>query len=391
MDVVFSVFGTYGDLIPSIAVAKKLQKSGKNVIFLSNAYYSKFIENEGLDFESVGTKGEYEKGMHASGFGQTQKGNKVLLKETVLPSIKRQFDVVKSISRSSSNLKVVVPGATNGAFMAAEKFDLDVVKVLFSPLYTSQYFSKPKLFSVNSPYGFEMRAMNSVRNELGLTKLKCFSQTLEKERCAVGLYPEWFVGGSGLLHPKVQPTSFTLFQPGSVSEQEKFDGFVKAFGPPIIFTTGTATEPSAGFFNESQLICEKLGLPGVFIGNFSETNNFPSYICTLRSIEMQKSLPKSRLIIHHGGIGTMVQAMRAEIPQIIVPRVNDQFYNASRAAAFGSSGVILPKKYRADHVISVMRNLIYTEKLQVMRRELATEMRLQKGCTQAANIITALQ
>jgi rhamnosyltransferase subunit B len=390
MDIVFSVFGTYGDLIPSIAVAKQLQNSGKKVLFLSNSYYSDLVKSEGIEFESVGTVEEYQQGMHASGFGQTEKGNKILLKKTVVPSIKRQFEIVKSLSKKSSNLKVVTPGATNGAFMAAENLGLDIVKILFSPLYTSQYLAKPKLFSLNSRYGFEMRTLNNARNDVGLKKLTCFTQTLEVERCAIGLYPDWFVGSSGLLHPAVQPTSFTLFQPKAITEQEKFDAFVQAFGPPIIFTAGTVVEPPKDFFNESQLICEKLGRPGVFIGVNTNSHTLPEYICSVNKLDMHKALPQSRLIVHHGGIGTMTQAMKAGIPQIIVPRVNDQFYNASRATAFGSAGIIVHKYYKADHVINVIRNLLYTEKLQSMRKELAAEMQTQQGCTQAANIIASL-
>lgn len=390
MDIVFSVFGTYGDLIPSIAVAKQLKSLGKNVVFLSNEYYADLIRNEGIDFESVGTVEEYKAGMLKSGFGQTQKGNKILLKKTVFPSIKRQFDIVTSLNRGSSNLKVVTPGATNGAFMAAETLGLDIIKILFSPLYTCQYLAKPKVFSVNYRYGFEMRALNSARNELGLKKLKCFSQTLEMERCAIGLYPDWFVGSSGLLHPAVQPTAFTLFQPNKSTEQEKFDAFVGKYGPPIIFTAGTAIKTPKGFFEVSQSICEKLGVPGVFIGNYSNYPKHPDFICALPSIDMNKSLPQSRLIVHHGGIGTMAQVMNAGVPQIIVPRVNDQFYNASRATAFGSAGVIPPKYFASDHAINVIRNLTYNEKLQQMRQELSAEMKMQKGCVQAANLIASI-
>src|SRR5690606_15703398 len=113
----------------------------------------------------------------------------------------------------------------------------------------------------------------------------------------------------------------------------------------------------------------------------------PDWICCLDSIDMAIVLPCSRMIIHHGGIGTMVQAMRAGIPQLIVPRVNDQYYNASRAMAFGSAGVVPASQFKANRVVTIIRNLINNDKLVGMRAELASEVQQQRGCLEAARLI----
>lgn len=56
-----------------------------------------------------------------------------------------------------------------------------------------------------------------------------------------------------------------------------------------------------------------------------------------------------RLVIHHGGAGTLDTAARAGVPQLILPQVLDQFWNASRLAQDGltpspMSGTSTPKQ-----------------------------------------------
>jgi len=39
--------------------------------------------------------------------------------------------------------------------------------------------------------------------------------------------------------------------------------------------------------------------------------------------------------VHHGGIGTSVQALAAGVPQLVIPRAHDQPDNAARLARLG--------------------------------------------------------
>ena len=45
--------------------------------------------------------------------------------------------------------------------------------------------------------------------------------------------------------------------------------------------------------------------------------------------------PRAALVVHHGGIGTLGQALRAGRPMLVVPWSHDQPDNASRVARLG--------------------------------------------------------
>src|SRR5690606_22493625 len=52
-------------------------------------------------------------------------------------------------------------------------------------------------------------------------------------------------------------------------------------------------------------------------------------------------LPHAAAIFHHGGIGTVAEALRAGCPQIVVPGRFDQPDNAMRIARLGLGGAVM--------------------------------------------------
>jgi UDP:flavonoid glycosyltransferase YjiC (YdhE family) len=52
-------------------------------------------------------------------------------------------------------------------------------------------------------------------------------------------------------------------------------------------------------------------------------------------VALQRLAPRSAALVHHGGIGTCAQGLRAGIPQLITPLFFDQPANAERIEALG--------------------------------------------------------
>ena len=90
-------------------------------------------------------------------------------------------------------------------------------------------------------------------------------------------------------------------------------------------------------------------------------------------VALRTLLPRSAALVHHGGIGTTAEALRAGVPQVIVPLAYDQFDNAARVTALGAGASVAggaagarPRKLAA-----------------VLRRLLASEA-TRTGCARAA-------
>src|SRR5262249_31774015 len=58
----------------------------------------------------------------------------------------------------------------------------------------------------------------------------------------------------------------------------------------------------------------------------------PAGALWLPYVPLAALLPRAAALVHHGGIGTTAEALRAGVPQVIVPLAYDQFDNAARWA-----------------------------------------------------------
>ena len=57
--------------------------------------------------------------------------------------------------------------------------------------------------------------------------------------------------------------------------------------------------------------------------------------------------PHASVVIHHGGIGSTAQVLRAGRPMLVVPIAHDQYDNAARAGALGVARTLPRRRYQA--------------------------------------------
>ena len=67
-----------------------------------------------------------------------------------------------------------------------------------------------------------------------------------------------------------------------------------------------------------------------------------------------KLLPRSRAIVHHGGIGTTARALRDGLPQIVVPHSHDQPDNAVRVKALGAGDFVPSAHLNVDRLVAAL-------------------------------------
>jgi UDP:flavonoid glycosyltransferase YjiC (YdhE family) len=75
-------------------------------------------------------------------------------------------------------------------------------------------------------------------------------------------------------------------------------------------------------------------------------------------VPLSQLLPHAAALIHHGGIGTCSQALRAGIPQVIQPLAFDQFDNAARVKKLGVGTMIPKRAFRAPVIAQHVQGLL---------------------------------
>ena len=122
------------------------------------------------------------------------------------------------------------------------------------------------------------------------------------------------------------------------------------------------------FFEESIAACRILDIRGIFItpDHTQIPDNLPDRILHVPFAPFQTLFKKSLAIVHHGGIGTLAQALNAGIPQLITPYSHDQPDNADRIVQLGAGYRIAPKQYQGKLAAKKIANLLDSKDIRRM-------------------------
>lgn len=139
-----------------------------------------------------------------------------------------------------------------------------------------------------------------------------------------------------------------------------FTEFCKQQGAPIVFAPGTAFGQSDRYVVWAQKACAALGKPGVFIGpNVSPELKYGgrNFLC-LDYLPFVQAFKHSCLVVHHGGIGTIVAALQAGVPQISRPLTFDQPDNSFWLYRLGIANAVDSEDYGIEAFVERATELL---------------------------------
>lgn len=391
MDILLVTFGSRGDLNPFIGLGISLKKSGANVTLISWSMHEDLVKREGLNF--IGADGErhHEMMNHHSpaDWYHPHKGTKLIAKYVFLDPIRPVYNIINQFDPKKTI--IVSHPIALGARLAAEKNNIPLVSICLQPsmlwsnqkpVYSTNTFINrlPLLFrrmimkGVDKWYLDRLYApeLNKFRSEIGLPKIKnVFSSWMLSPERIIGLFPDWFANASDW-PSQTKLAGFTLYdeeadEPLSSELQE----FLAAGAAPLVFTYGSMMTQGHDFFSTSVEAVKKLGCRALLLTQAPEQlPEFPkNQILHVPYVPFRKLLPHVAGLIHHGGIGTTMQALAAGIPQLIVPISFDQPDNAAHIIKLGA-GLTIPKnKYSTNNAVHVIQKLLNCKKIKAASQE----------------------
>ncbi len=403
--------GTSGDVNPFVGLGRALKERGHKVVLLTNPYFEKFILDAELEFLPIGTTEEYIEGINDPDLWHPVKSATVILNRIILPNIKIVYEIIEELCRNGDNI-IVSSSMALGARIAQEKLNI--------PLCTT-YYLQPSLRSDREAMGFSFpdwmpglltrsifalmdrllidRAicgkLNEVRTELGLepVKIGTLSKWINSPQLVLCLYPEWLKPFQPGWPKNTVQTGFAYYD-GAIDykQSESVMQFIESGEPPIVFTPGTGVVNEEQFFRVAVESVQALKKRALLCTKHSSQvpAKLPDSVMYADYVPFNLVLPKAALIVHHGGMGTMVQAMSAAIPQIIRPMAHDQFQNGNLVKKLGVGTVIKREKFTVNNVTEKLDYLLASETVAGKCREIAGKFDnfgyLEKTC----NILESL-
>jgi UDP:flavonoid glycosyltransferase YjiC (YdhE family) len=122
----------------------------------------------------------------------------------------------------------------------------------------------------------------------------------------------------------------------------------------------------------------------------SSLGTVPAGVSVHAYVPMSVLLPAADLVAFHGGSGTMLAALAAGTPMLIVPFAADQPDNADRCLAAGVARVLTPKGLNAGAVKAAVEAIISGPDYRRRAREVADEVAAMPGPDAALDRIEAI-
>jgi len=400
-------------LNPFVAIAIELKARGYEPCIAAQREFQATIEGEGVEFHPLRPGIEdirEELGLETPEIVQRATrgsiGLEFAVRRIAMPFLKRAFDDMMEAT-AGADLVITHTSAFAGR-LAAETRGLPWLSAALSPFTFMSDYDPPILSAM--PALKVLREMTNARSDMALLKFVkaasvLWTGTFQKLRAELGLprcdnplFDGQFssLGSLALYSPlfgAAQPdfptrctlTGFCFYdrqhgEPTSLTPE--MQAFIDRGTAPLVFTLGSALVMEPGdFYDVSIAAARKVGRRAVLLvgpGNAQAliSMSTPADVHIADYAPHSVLFPHAAAIIHHGGIGTTAQAMRAGKPQLVVPHFGDQPDNANRVERLGIGRMLAPSAYnptRAARSLASVLNTSHVARTAHMARQLSKE------------------
>lgn len=420
MRIVFSTFGTFGDVNPLIALALELKRRGHRPALAVPEMFRAKIEPLGIDFFPVRPDQDQTDKRLVALIYDKKKGTEYGLREFLFPALRQSYDDLLAVVEADGGADLLMTGELAYAGpIVAEKTGVPWASYVLAPF---SFFSAcdppvlppyptlakaqvvvPKLGHIVNRFARHVtrrwpEPVYKLRGELGLDRGEDpIFDAKHSERLVLALFsrvlgepqPDW---------PENTLITGFAFYDGDAGHSElppELDQFLAAGSPPIVFTLGSAAVLNAGdFYQQSAEAAGQLNVRAVLlVGNDPENiprAPLPDNICIAKYAPYSKLFPRASVIVHQGGVGTTAQALRAGKPMIVMPYSHDQPDNARRVRRLGVAKVVQRRNYTTERAARMISDLLSNSRYAQRALEVQCEMDTENGVKTACNALEML-
>lgn len=385
--------GSAGDLHPFLAIAKALVERGHDVRLLSQAPYEPQSLAEGVPFVPVVDAATHRRTLTHPELWHPLNGFGVLWRHLAVPAIEPVCDTLGQLAQASDDpLTVLASPLAAGARFARDRWP-DRIRLL------SGYTAPMGLRHIEDPLflaGWKIPAWTPKPARVALWRLldrwklepmarpalqRCqgrwgtppihtsiFGDWLHSPDGGLALYSSGFAAvPSTWVARGVQQSGFPLFAPTSTAPlPASYFDFVRRHPNYALIYPGSAAGAAQRFSDLVLPACLDLDLPCVVLSahlHRNATDPSPTEaegrVLRLDQAPLEHLLSKARVFIHHGGIGSLAQALNSQVPQLVLASAYDQFENGSRLASLGAGNWLRLNRAKVTQVKRLLEDIAF--------------------------------
>lgn len=416
--IVFTTWGSLGDLHPYLALGRELQRRGHAVRVATLAAWQENVERAGLAFAPI--RPDVPEGDEAARelirrVLDTRRGPEYLFKTVFAPHMRETYDDTLAAVEGadllvSHQLPVTAP-------IVAEQTGIAWVSCMLLPMALLSAYDPPT--PPQAPFLRRIAALHplmarpllalgrlamepwmasvyGLRRDLGLARGE--SPLLGGQHSparVLALFSSVFAQKQPDFPSQTMVTGFPFYDAADTNPpEEELLRFLDEGEPPIVFTLGSsAVWIAEDFYQIAIEVAQRLGRRALLLaGDSAEAlrPRVPSSIGVFGYAPHSLVMPRASVNVHQGGVGTTAQALRAGRPMLVVPYGQDQPDNARRCVELGVARTIPRGKFTAARLEREIAPLLSDSSYGVRAADVGARISAEHGTEVACDAIEAV-
>ena len=371
--------GSAGDVHPFIGLGRALRARGHEVVIVTAGTFEQVVQRAGLEFRETISAQIFDVMSKHPDLWHSRRGLQFVL-GTVADYLRFGYERVAEVYEPGRTV-LVGHALSFGTRLFEEKHSVPAATLHLAPSIFRSDFEQPAYATGRDLSGMPrwfkrtfwwaidrflidpliVPKLNAFRQELGLQPVsRVFRQWVHSPQRVIGLFPNWFARPQPDWPEGLRLTGFPQYDE---SDQQQLSPALLEFldkgSPPIVFTPGSANQNAAAFFRGAVDAASRLNRRALLLTRFTE--HLPALPTTVHHegyAPLSRLLPRSAALVHHGGIGTLAQALAAGVPQLTMPMGFDQPDNTTRLLRLGVARWVAPSAFSGERVAPLLDTLL---------------------------------
>lgn len=403
MKVALLTLGTRGDVQPYVNLAKGLKRHGHEVVLSTGRNFESMAKQNGIDFTPV--EADFQ-ALINSEEGKAMMKNPFLARKHFVTIVQPMMvQAMKTFYDLSKESQLVLYHVKSLGDFYADQFPEKMVRANVVPaLEPTREFPNPVFSSFGLP-----KSLNKLTYKLADLGMSMMNNAIKDFRSSQSLpvqFPKklklpsvYGISPAFLSKPKDYPTNsyFTGFWQGTSDQAlpPEIDDFA-SMGKTIVVTFGSM--PFDLKINPQQLLVHlsdalKVNIVVVKGWGFEDTSRL-SGISTIKIVDtapFDKLFPKVSAVVHHGGVGTIAECLRAGVPFLSCPVIfpmGDQHFWGMRSFELGYSPRPIPlKRLTKELLVQKVDEMLNSQHMPRAAQHIASQLAKEDGVENCIRLI----